>query len=586
MKRLKIQTKEEWEKVKIDFNWKCFSFDTETTSLDYYSQEMIGMSFCDGNITFYTPYKDYILKDLKILISKDCSILAHNIVFDAKVLHKYNVSIFNSQWIDTMVMSHLLNENEEHGLKYLANKYLGVDIKEWKDITKNTDSEEYMEYALNDAEWTWLLAQEFKQKIIDEDLFMLFSKIEMPFLRCLFLMEITGIKVDKERIDITTKELKKVIIDLEIQMLDSLNEPYEYAYDLFGEFKIKSKLNFNSSIQLAKIIKERLGLDIEEKTESGKESVGKVTIKKLKEQHEFVKLLDKYKAAQKLLSAFFEPMPDYIDEDGRIRPSFKDIGAKTGRLSCHSPNLQQLPKKNENFDEVDVRSCFVASEGYVMIAGDYSGQELRVLAQVTDDNGLIDAFNSGKDFHQETADKFGVSRTKAKAINFGVAYRKSAYGFAKDWGTTEEEAQEFLDKYFEQFPNVLRKMSDTDKFLNSNDYVKSLTGRRRRFEKVTKNNWTGHLRGSYRQAFNFLVQGFSADMMRIACVKVMNLGLRNKEWGLKMLMTVHDELVVEVKEEYKDIALVGIKEVMESAVKFKVPVIADVKYGKNYSECK
>jgi DNA polymerase-1 len=529
----------------------------------------------------------WFISELKKLIprfGKGSIIIAHNIPFDMKVLNKYGVSWYNAEWIDTMVMSHLLDENEEHGLKYLANKYLGVEVKSFSEITTNTDSDEFVTYAMNDAEWTWSLAQLFKPQLIEQGLLTLFRKIEMPFQRVLVDMELTGVLIDKEKVDDTTKKLQRNLIDLEIQMLDILGKHYEYQYDLFGNFVLKSDINLNSSAQLSIILKD-LGIEITEKTESGKDSMGKRTMQNLKGKHAFIDLLDKYKMYQKLLNAFFEPLPSFIDPDGRVRSSFRDIGAKTGRLSCNNPNLQQLPKTKD--DEFSVRACFIASPGYKMITCDYSGQELRVLAQVTNDKGLIDAFNSGKDFHSETAAKFGVDRTKAKAINFGIAYGKSAVGFSKDWKCSEQEAQSYLDKYFEEFPGVRQGIDDTRLEVIKQGYVTSLAGRRRRFIKMKDEQGNEfYTRAMYRQAFNFKIQGFSADMIRIAGIKLLNLKYRNKEWGLRILATIHDEYLLEVKEEYTNIASLAIKQAMESTVRLKVPVVSEIGIGDSYATAK
>jgi DNA polymerase-1 len=196
---------------------------------------------------------------------------------------------------------------------------------------------------------------------------------------------------------------------------------------------------------------------------------------------------------------------------------------------------------------------------------------------------MIEAFKGGRDFHRETAEAFGVDRVKAKAINFGIAYRKGAYGFSKDWDVSEEEAQEVLNQYFEQFPEVKELMNETDQFLKEYKYVKTMTGRRRRF----LTNEQGYFPNkSFREAFNFLVQGFSADMIRIAAIRCLNLIRRNPDWDLKMIFTVHDEIGFKVKEEYAGIACEAIKEAFENAVKLRVPVIAEVHSGNNYGECK
>jgi DNA polymerase-1 len=226
-----------------------------------------------------------------------------------------------------------------------------------------------------------------------------------------------------------------------------------------------------------------------------------------------------------------------------------------------------------------------------MIVADYSGQELRILAHVSKDPTLIQAFKDGKDFHQATADKFGVDRTKAKAINFGIAYGKSAYGFSKDWGVSIEEAQKVLDRYFEEFPGVKHSMDACRLSLDSTGFVRSLTGRRRHFKRervrTADNTWVdGYSNRSHRQAFNFLIQGFGADMIRIALVKILNLQKQHRDWDLRLLFTVHDEIGVEVKEAFAQEAKVAIHDAMCSAVKLLVPIESSVEVGDTYADCK
>jgi len=395
-------------------------------------------------------------------------------------------------------------------------------------------------------------------------------------------METNGFLVDKEEIVITKHKLRDLVFELEKQMLDILGEKYVFQYTLTGEMSIKSNINFNSTEHLNNILFKKLGLQPIETTKTGKNKTNKKTLNILKGKHEFIEILEQYKTAQKLLNSFYETLENYIDPDTKIRTHFNDTGTRTGRLSSNSPNLQQLPKKNESLS-IDVRKCFIASPGKKLIVADYSGQELRVLAQISNDTAMIEAFKSGKDFHQETANQFGVSRTIAKSINFGVAYGKSAKGFSNDWNCTEEEAQQFLDKYFNSFSGVKKSIDECAIFLRRNGYIKSLTGRRRRFSKNEKGYYPS---SAYRQAFNFLIQGFSADMIRIAGIKLLNLKHRNPEWKMNIIACIHDEYVFEVTEKYINEAKTSIKETMESVVNFKVPIISEIGEGYNYGEAK
>lgn len=595
MRKIITTTDECIEAFKV-FNFKLFSLDVETNDkLRQDELELTVISLYDGENNYYIQ----ITKDILIYIvsyfnnvvnDSNNTIMFWNSTFDARVLYKYGIMLDKALWADIQVFHHLLFEDvKSNGLKDITKQFLNYEVVKLEDIPLPHDKSnpKFVEYTLNDTVFTYELGQYFRPMIKEQWLMKLYKDIEEPFLKVLMQMEINGILVDKEKIENTTKELKQLKKDLEIKMYNILGIKYELQANLLtGDVDVICGLNLNSSQVLQKILFEDLKLEVYETSEkTGKASTGKATIAKLKSSHEFVELLDKYRKVQKLLTAFYEPLPEHIQSDGRVRPNYKDTGTSTGRLSCNNPNIQQLPKDNKDLG-INVRSCFIATPGYKMISCDYSGQELRVLAEVTQDQGLIDAFNSGKDFHQETADKFGVTRTKAKAINFGVAYRKQAYGFAKDWGCSEEEAQEFLDKYFNQFPAVKKAMEENDKFLKSNDYVVTMFNRRRRFKKSTDGKNFYHLRKDMREAFNFLIQSASADMIRMAAVSTYKLGQDNPKWGLKPIATIHDEIVYECKEEYASIAREGIMSCFANIVKFKVPMVSDANIGNNMGELK
>jgi len=586
MEKTIIRNEEDLKNYLTTFKHSVFSLDTETTSLSYFKQEVTHLQISNDTqacVIILNPLMINIIQEWFKNIPKNTLIIGHNIVFDAKALYKIGVNIINFKWFDTMVAAHLLDEESQIGLKYLSQKFLGADTIKYTEAVN--DKDKFLEYSINDAVWTYQLFGLFAPRLKEEGLEYLMKKIEMPFLRVVFMMETAGWLVDKDRISSITTEIKEEVFSLQKKMYDILGMKSEIQYKLDGSLELKGDLNLNSNDQLAKILFDKLGLEDTGVTTTGKRKTGREAIKKLKGKHVFVDLLEKYKVARKLLTAFFNPMPTFIDPDGRVRSSFNDCGTRTGRLSSRNPNIQQLPKKNEVFP-IETRSCFIAPRGKKLIAADYSGQELRVLSQVTMDKGLISAFNSGKDFHQETADKFGVSRTQAKAINFGVAYGKGAYGFSKDWGTTEDEAQKFLDKYFSNFPMVKEAIEQTTKEVKQKGYVTNLVGRRRRFNKVKRDGNEFYTRGMFREAFNFKIQGFSADMTRVAAIKVYNLCLKNKDWGMKILALVHDEVVVEVNEYYAGVAAEAIEKAMVTVAKLKVPLLAEVHIGNKYSEVK
>jgi len=283
-----------------------------------------------------------------------------------------------------------------------------------------------------------------------------------------------------------------------------------------------------------------------------------------------------YRSATKMLNSFLKPLPDMAGEDGRIRVSFRNTVAVTGRVSAS--RLHQLPK--DNTGPVPLRQCFVAPPGKKLIAADFKGQELRILAHVTKDKTMLKAFADGVDLHQTVADELGISRDKAKAVNFGLMYGKTAYGFAKDWDISEEKAQEFVDYYFAKFPAVREAIAKCHYLTRRQAAIRSLTGRIRRFESVDK--------PQLREAFNFLIQSVGADIMKRAAANVL-MGDGFEKYGLKMILTVHDELVYEGNEETIEEACQYVRCEMERAgeqLGIIVPMLVDIGYGDNYQEAK
>jgi DNA polymerase-1 len=346
--------------VSIPFNYEVFAFDTETTSLKYWDVEIDILTLYDGTNKLLIDFKDNedtgrILHWLKPKFESAKVLIAQNIVFDLKVLYKYGIYPIKVELFDTMIASHLLNENREAGLKFLTRTILNRDVKEWE--TSRKDRDVYRIYAMEDSINTWDLAIIFKEELKKENLLTLFREIEMPFQWVLLDMEINGVRVDLPKVKKLTEELRIEKEKIEIDMLRFLGAPFERQRDLFGNTTLSSSINFNSNQELCNILFGTFGLKPVEKTPKGNPSVGVKTLEHYKDVP-FVQILSKYKAINKLLTAFFTPLPNYIDGDGRIRPQFRDIGTKTGRLSCQNPNLQQLPKSRKDIN-VKTRECFI-----------------------------------------------------------------------------------------------------------------------------------------------------------------------------------------------------------------------------------
>ena len=583
----------------------------------YGYQVITAIQFCDGesacHIVLHNGNRDEIISWLSEHLfnssnrGKGKKIVCQNIPFDASVVHKYGIDFSLAKWFDTKVASHLVDENTPNGLKYMVENILGKEVAHFNPRI-NHYTQEFFNYGLDDAENTWLLYQHFLPLMLsDQQTARLFFKIEMPFQRVLTEMRVNGVDVNTKLL----AEQKEILVKDKLQLLKKLHEavnaPYTIQKSLCGEDAIVSNTNFNSAVQLSKILFEQLGLEQLETTPTGQPKVGKATKSKYKD-NPFVKLLIEYTGCEKLLSSFVEPLPNHIDVDGKVRPDFNDTGTKTGRLSCSNPNLQQLadPKKAD-YKKINFREVFKAPSGYKMFSADYSGQEIAVMAQVSKDPTLIKSLNSGFDMHLAIAnqfydlgipeeclskehsdydmykDKFKVERGRAKTITFGLAYGKGAYGFSKDFGITEEEAQKIVDDYFSGMPQLKAAIDNTHKEVKSSGYVRNLAGRYRHFQ---ANEQGFYPNSALRQSFNFKIQGFAADMIRIAGVNIWIGKQKNPEWDLKFIMTVHDEIVFLVKEEYVDEATAFVKKKMEEAVNFVVPVTSDIEIGENYGSAK
>lgn len=462
MQRQIIETPVEAINAIEQYDFTRVAFDVETLTTNYYDRwchggnyeegKPTGISFFNGERALYIDTCGWGDSDIKSFfrVLKRCwkseRIIAHNIVFDLGCLYKYGVKAYKFKLFDTLVAAHLVDENRSakgrNGLKFLAKDLLGEEeVIPWTQA--RFDKQVFQEYAVNDAVWAWQLADIFTQELQVQGLETLFYKIEMPYQVCLLQMLVTGVLVDLERIHKTARELEEASAHAEMNLLNYLEEPYELL-DVDGPTQVASEINFNSYNQLREILFDRLGLEPVEYTKTGNPSTGKATLKAY-ENHEFIKLLKKYKIIRKLLTAFFEPLPSMVDPDMRLRPDFRDTGTVTGRLSCRNPNLQQLPKVNSAFP-VDTRACFICPEGYKMVAVDFSQQETRIMAELSQDPTLISILRDGGDIHlfsansvfslgipeekmyttnphyEETKKKYKSYRNKGKVFSFGVPY--------------------------------------------------------------------------------------------------------------------------------------------------------------------
>lgn len=606
-------------------NWGEVAFDTETTDLKQDRLEITGLSICDGNLNIYIPIKDEFREPYMNIIKYyfNCKLkktIAHNIVFDMRVMSKYGVIWKNQKLFCSLVAHHLLDETSPHGLKYLTRNILGREVNDYDDKLSHY-SKEFYQYALDDSYNTWLLYQHFLPQLLGTKLERLFFNIEMPFQFVLLEMALEGVTIDVKELHSMTEKVLEAEQEFTTQLLDFTNTKYNIQLPIFPNdpIKILSPVNFNSPKQLNDYLFNKVGLKpCGQKTKTGSDKTGKELIEFYKTgknedgttaySHPFIPIYSKFKIASKIYS-MYKKMPDFIESDGKIRPSFKDTGTRTGRLSCSEPNLQQLPKVKADFP-VKVRKVFVAPPGYKMFSCDYSGQEVAVMAQQSKDPTLVKSLNNGYDMHLAVANSFyklGIpeealskdnseydkylemykkERSQAKTITFGLAYGKGAYGFAQDFGVSEEEAQEMVDNYFKGMDKLKESINEAHEEVEKYGVVTHMYGRTRHFNLDENSEWWV-VEKAKRQSFNFKIQGFSADMIRAASVNVHRRKDNMSHWDLKAVMSIHDEFVYIVREEYVDEAADFVKKSFEDICKnFCIPVNADVSIGDNYDEAK
>lgn len=597
------------------------AFDTETTDLKYTKLDLEGISLCDGTNACYIDLVDNndripILSTLREYFYERCTtVIAHNIVFDLKVLYKYGIDLRGHKLYDTMVADHLLDENRRHGLKHLASSLLGKEVITYEDAhSAGSQSDVFYKYATDDAVWTWELML-YQQPHLrgDDQLAKLFREIEMPFQLVLFEMELNGMHIDVDKVKELEAMCERDKTQFLMDMCHYLDVDYLMQTNLLDDkLEVFCPINFNSAKQLQEILFNKLKLEPVETTPSGAIGVGKLTLSTYK-SHPFVSILKKYKMAEKALTAYLGPdsqILSNLESDGKVRTSLRDTGTKTGRLSSSNPNVQQLSKADKSYP-IPIREAFVATPGYTMVTADYSGQEVCVMAQISQDPTLVTALRNGYDMHLAVANKFydlGIPeevlnkthpeheatkekhdkvRSQAKVITFGLAYGKGAYGFALDFGISEDEAQKIVDDYFAGIPLLKVAIEASHKEVYDKGFVRYMSGRCRRFTTVTRDDWTGYTKKDLRQAFNAKIQGYSADMIRIASNNIYNSKKEYEHMDIRMLAMVHDEIVLEVKSEYVNEAMPLIKKWMEEPFDWMdIPITSDVKKGRNYEEAK
>ncbi|MGY3867845.1 DNA polymerase I [Aeromonas bivalvium] len=576
-----------------------FAFDTETTSLDYMEARVVGVSFAvEPGKAAYVPFgHDYlgapaqlsealVLGKLKPLLEDPARLkVGQNLKYDRNVLQNHGIDLQGIAF-DTMLESYVLNSTaSRHDMDSLAKKYLGVDTVSFEDIAgkgakqltfNQIELEQAAPYAAEDADITLRLHQTLWGELSKQPtLAKVFTEIELPLLPVLARMELLGTTIDPKLLHQQSQEIEVRLAELERQ-----------AHELAGQ-----EFNLSSPKQLGEILFVKLGLPILKKTPKGAPSTAEEVLAELAETYELPRLLMEHRGLAKLKSTYTDKLPLMIKpQTGRVHTSYHQAVAATGRLSSTDPNLQNIPVRNEQGRRI--RQAFIPSAGYKLVAADYSQIELRIMAHLSGDQGLLTAFAEGKDIHKATAaEVFGVAldavttdmRRSAKAINFGLIYGMSAFGLAKQLGIGRAEAQKYMDLYFERYPGVLEYMERTRQQAEAQGYVETLFGRRLYLPDIKSRN-AGLRKAAERAAINAPMQGTAADIIKRAMIAVDGWIRGITDGSIHMLMQVHDELVFEIREEKLEEYIALIKEKMSAAAELHVPLVVEAGTGDNWDQ--
>ena len=574
-----------------------FAFDTETDSLNTYKANLVGLSFCakEGR-AFYIPLQHrylgvpqqlelgFVVDKLKpIFADSRKAKVAHNFKFDEKVLSKYAIEI-NGKVDDTMIMAYVLKSSGKHDMDSLSKEHLGIEPIAYTTISgtgkhrqtlDQIDIEIVAKYAAEDADITFRLFNHFKALLEqDETLYKLYCEIEMPLTMILNQMEKIGVRIDAAKLIQQSASLETSIKELESK-----------CHNLAGQ-----EFNLSSPVQLREILFEKLSLPPVKKTAKGQVSTSEEVLIQLAEDYEIAALIMKYRHLSKLKNTYTDKLPKMLDVNSRVHTSYNQTGTVTGRLSSSDPNLQNIPIKS--LEGRKIREAFIAEDGYCIVAADYSQIELRIMAHLSKDKNLLKAFNQSLDIHSATAAEvlsIGIDevsseqRRKAKAINFGLIYGMSAFGLAKQLEIPRAEAQEYIDIYFNRYPNVKEYMTTAKEFAKQNGYVETILGRRLYLPEINSKN-VMQRNTAERAAINAPMQGTAADIIKKAMIDVNTMILQEYNGEVKMVMQVHDELVFEVKKTKLEEIVAKIKSIMEAAVKLSVPLEVNVDTGESWDQ--
>ena len=576
----------------------AFAFDTETTSIDYMEAKLVGLSFCceAGKAAYVPMAHDYegapIQLTVELVLSKvrpllenpDKTIIGQNLKYDISVMARHGVSI-KAKIIDTMLESYVLNSvASRHNMDDLALKYLGLSTVHFEDIAgkgakqltfNQVELDKAGHYAAEDADITFRLHQALWPRLQAESrLASVYEDIEIPLVPILSDVELGGVLLDEEQLKLQSRELEKRLHELE-----------QEAYGLAGE-----EFNLGSPKQLQEIFFEKLGLPVIKKTPKGQPSTAEPVLQELALDYPLPKVIMEYRGLSKLKSTYTDQLPKQVARStGRIHTSYHQAVTATGRLSSSNPNLQNIPIRTDEGRRV--RRAFIAPDGYKIMAADYSQIELRIMAHLSQDKGLIHAFKNELDIHKATAaEVFGGAvsdvsddhRRSAKAINFGLIYGMSAFGLSRQLNISRGAAQDYIDLYFSRYPGVKDYMERTRALAAEQGYVETIFGRRLYLPEIRASNFQRR-QAAERTAINAPMQGTAADIIKKAMINVHG-WLASANLNTRMTMQVHDELVLEVPEENIHEVASGVEKLMSSAVELCIPLVVEAGVGDNWDE--
>jgi DNA polymerase I len=572
---------------------KSFCFDTETSGLEVHTSTLVGLSFCfQPQEAWYVPVPDdfpeakALLEEFRpVMENANIEKVGQNIKFDILALKKYGIKV-NGPLFDTMLAHYLLQPDLRHNLNYLAEIYLGYQPVSIEELIgkkgknqmnmRDVDLEKVKEYAAEDADITWQLKERLEKELQENKLIKLFQEIEMPLINVLAEMEWAGIRIDSNILETYAVELNAEADKIEKEI-----------FDMAG-----MQFNLQSPKQLGEVLFEKMKIiSNPSRTKTKQYSTGEDVLEKIADKHPIIaKILD-YRGLKKLVSTYVEALPKLVNsETGKIHTSFNQAIASTGRLSSTNPNLQNIPIREERGREI--RKAFVPSDDkHILLAADYSQIELRLMAHMSGDEAMIEAFRNSEDIHAATAAKIhGLKqdevtremRSQAKTANFGIIYGISAFGLSQRLNISREEAKKLIDGYFATYPGVKAYMDKNIHLARENGFVETIMGRKRSLSDINSRN--AIVRGmAERNAINAPIQGSAADIIKLAMIRIRN-RFEKENIHSKLVLQVHDELVFDLlKIELEAVKKIA-REEMENAVSLSVPLTVDLGTGENWLE--